>query len=356
MKKLIQLIVVSFFTVMMALSCNRTFNKPVDDDNVIIYPAPPATTRIQFLTRISSSSDITGRRSAFARYVLGEDENRSIVKPYGLSIYRGRIYVCDTMLGGLEIIDLNTRSFEYLKPAGKGQLKKPINSFVDVDGRVYVADSERGDIVIFDESGKFVNSFGSEDILRPTDVFVTDNLIWVSDIKGHKILAFSKEDHKLIRSIPNDENTGESNLYSPTNLFVKNDQVYVSDFGDFRVKVYSTEGEFIRSIGSYGKNAGQFVRPKGISVDKQSNLYVVDAGFENVQLFNEEDQLLMFFGGSYKGPGDMWLPAKVVIDYDNLEYFRKYVHPGFELQYLIFVTNQYGPDKINVYGFVDVKE
>jgi len=50
----------------------------------------------------------------------------------------------------------------------------------------------------------------------------------------------------------------------------------------------------------------------------------------------------------------MWLPAKVTVDYEHLKYFQKYVDPGFHLKYLIFVTNQYGPDKINIYGAVDV--
>jgi hypothetical protein len=81
----------------------------------------------------------------------------------------------------------------------------------------------------------------------------------------------------------------------------------------------------------------------------------VDAGFENTQIFNKEGKLMMFFGGSYKGDGDMWLPAKVVIDYDNLKYFQNYVDPGFTLKYLILVTSQYGPDKLNIYGRVVLK-
>jgi hypothetical protein len=60
----------------------------------------------------------------------------------------------------------------------------------------------------------------------------------------------------------------------------------------------------------------------------------------------------MFFGGKYQEPGDMWLPAKVALDYDNLKYFEPYVHADFTLQYLIYVTNQYGPDKVSVYGYV----
>ena len=60
----------------------------------------------------------------------------------------------------------------------------------------------------------------------------------------------------------------------------------------------------------------------------------------------------MFFGGGGNGPGDMMLPAKVAIDYDHLEYFREYVHPDFDLEHLIFVTNQTGPSKLSVYGFI----
>ncbi|MCF6169313.1 hypothetical protein, partial [Lutibacter sp.] len=97
------------------------------------------------------------------------------------------------------------------------------------------------------------------------------------------------------------------------------------------------------------------VRPKGIAVDKEENIYVVDASFENVQIFNKEGKLLLFFGGHYRSKGDMWLPTKVMIDYDNLKYFEKYVDPKFDLKYLIFVANQYGPDKVSVYGRITLK-
>ncbi|MBK6839081.1 MAG: hypothetical protein IPG90_13205 [Bacteroidetes bacterium] len=49
------------------------------------------------------------------------------------------------------------------------------------------------------------------------------------------------------------------------------------------------------------------------------------------------------------------IPAKVIVDYDNLSYFQKYVDPAFDLKYLVFVTSQYGPDLINVYGRVETR-
>ena len=60
----------------------------------------------------------------------------------------------------------------------------------------------------------------------------------------------------------------------------------------------------------------------------------------------------MYFGGS-GGTGYMCLPSKVIVDYDNISYFQKYVDPSFTLKYLIIVVNQYGLDKINIYGYVE---
>jgi DNA-binding beta-propeller fold protein YncE len=156
----------------------------------------------------------------------------------------------------------------------------------------------------------------------------------------------------MLYSFPEMEPGDPGYLYQPANLSAEGDFIYVSDMGDNKVKVFSADGRFIRSAGGYGSYAGQLMRPKGIAVDSVSNLYVVDAAFENVQIFNSLGNVLMFFGGPYKTHGDMWLPADVTISYTGLEYFNRFVDPRFSLEYLIFVTNQYGPDKLNVYGFL----
>ena len=82
-------------------------------------------------------------------------------------------------------------------------------------------------------------------------------------------------------------------------------KIYVTDFGNPGIKIFTMEGKYISTVGSLGRRFGQFVRPKGIAVDRDLNLYVVDSAFENVQIFNKEGDLLMFFGGTYKGLGDM---------------------------------------------------
>lgn len=335
------------------LSCSKKMSMQAVSKEAIVYPSPPDTARIQFLTSISSSDNVTAKRSGFSKFILGEAAPRPVKKPYGVAVRGGKIYICDTGLGCIDIIDLEKGTFQYFVPEGKGKLKSPLNCFVDNDGRLYVADVLRKEVVIFDGNGNYNGSLGEKENFKPTDVFVYKNKIWVANLESNKIYVYGKADLGLLYSFPESEPGKEDYLYSPTNLYVRHDTVYVSDMGDFKIKLYEPDGKYLRSVGDLGSKVGQMVRPKGIAVDRESNLYVVDAGTENTQVFNRDGKLLMFFGGTYQGPGGMWLPAKVTLDYENMKYFEKYVDPGLVLKYLIFITNQFGPDKLNIYGRVD---
>lgn len=335
-------------------SCSRKLVRPASLEKVF-FPAPPDTARIQFLTSISGSEDIAEERSAFAEYVLGEEEGRAIVKPYGISSFKGKLYICDTILGGLEVIDLDKKAFDYFTPGGQGSLKKPLNCTVSESGELYVADAERKQVVVFNSSGKYLTQIGNPKTMRPTDVAIFDRKIWISNSVSHKVHVYDELSKRELFSFPQAAEGDAGYLYAATNLTVTSDAVYVTDFGDFNIKVFDRDGNYQKSIGSYGRQIGNFVRPKGLAVDRNQNLFVVDAGFQNVQIFDAQNRLLMFFGGAYRGKGYMWLPAAVHIDYENTAYFQQYVEPGYNLKYLIFVTNQYGPDKINVYGHVEPK-
>jgi DNA-binding beta-propeller fold protein YncE len=337
-------------------SCARDFSKTSLSDDLVIYPPPPDTTRIQYLTSISASSDIKRKQSAFSRFISGEEVPKPILKPYGVTVSDSKVYICDTGLGGLVVMDLAAKSFEYFVPTGKGQLQLPLNCAADDKGSLYVADGNRRQIVVFDNERKYVTAFGETgDSFRPTDVSVKGNRIYVASVKDQKIFVYDLETDSLLFSFPSMEPGDDGFLYQPTNLYVDQSLIYVSDLGDNKIKIYSTEGKFLSFNGGSGSFAGQLMRPKGVTVDNNANLYVVDAAFENVQIFNKDGKVLMSFGGPYKGHGDMYLPADVTISYTSLEYFSKFVDDSFDLEYIIFVTNQYGPDKVSVYGFVKPK-
>ena len=80
---------------------------------------------------------------------------------------------------------------------------------------------------------------------------------------------------------------------------------------------------------------GQFSLPKGVGVDSQGHIYVVDSRFNNVQIFNQEGRLLLFFGEFGADPGQFWLPAGLAIDdQDRIYVADQYNHRIDVFQYI----------------------
>jgi len=353
-KAFIQYSIFTLLSILM-LSCSPKLNK-TSTIKSILYPAAPDTARIQYLTSISTSLDITKKQTALEKTVIGEKKALPIYKPYGVYMRNGKLYVFDIALGGgLEILDYAKNEFNYFAPKGTFKLNKPINGYVDENNTLYIADLGLQKIAVIDAEGNYVNSFGKEENEKPASVVVQNDKIFVADLGKNRINVYDKATYKFEYYFPKSESGDQDYLYMPTNITASKDKIYVSDMGSGDVKIFSLEGKYLKTVGQYGKNIGDFVRPKGIAVDKEENIYVVDASFENVQVFNKEGQLLLFFGGHYVSKGDMWLPTSVAINYEDINYFKKYVDPNYELKYLIIVANQYGPDKINVYGRIEPK-
>lgn len=341
---------------LLMISCLDQPSRPGDPDNLVIYPQPPGITRIQYLTSFSSSSDFEGEQGKINKFLIGEKRPVTIVKPYGVNVSGSKIYICDTGIKGLIILNTDDQSFKVFTPGGRGQLQMPFNCDLDFEGNLYIADGNRRQLVIFDKDLNYLNELSLVDKAKPTDVKVDSTLIYVSASDNHRIEVYNRNDLSLKTIFPKAGINEKEYLYQPLNIELDENYIYVSDIGNCSVKVFDKKFKLVNSFGSPGNGLGQFTRPKGISADKEGNIYVVDAAFENVQIFNSSGDLLLYFGGTYTGPGGMWLPADVTIDYGNLEYFNKYVDPAFKLEYLIYVSNQYGKDKLSIYGFVGLTE
>jgi hypothetical protein len=85
--------------------------QPVTEEEVmepVFYPKPPDKPRLQFLKSFSGPDDIgVERPSALERFIVGEPETtEAIVKPYGLAIFQGKLYVCDVGKRLVEVLDL----------------------------------------------------------------------------------------------------------------------------------------------------------------------------------------------------------------------------------------------------------
>jgi DNA-binding beta-propeller fold protein YncE len=317
----------------------------------VFFPPPPAPPRIQFLTSFTGSREIE-EPTRFDRFVVGEAPELRLDKPYGVALHGGKLYVCDTN-ATVVVFDLAARRLGALAGAlaGPGRLVQPVNISIDRDGTKYVADPERGQVVVYGRDDAYLGAFGTPGRWRPVAAVARDGLLYVADMENRVVQVLDLATGASVRTI-GDRGAPEERLSGPTNLaFDRAGNLYVTDYARFRIAKYDRDGHFLGSIGRAGDNFGHFARPKGIAVDRDGRLYAVDASFSNVQIFDREGRLLMFFGEGGERPGDLLLPAQVAIDEEHLSYFEPYVEPGFEVEHLILVTSQFGPRSVNVFAF-----
>ena len=328
--------------------------KPTTKTDYIFFPPPPDEPRIQFLTSFGSESDLSGQ-SKFSSFVVGEERiQRPIWKPYGVTSVKGKLFVCDTQPKNVSIIDLVKRKMAYLKPEGRGVFKMPINVAVDKDGTRYITDTVRGQVLIYDRENRFVGELGKAGEMKPCGIVIAEERFYVSDLSNHCVRVYSKTDRKVLFTIPSDANDPKSTLFSPTNLALdEQGRLYVSDSGAFAVKIFDKDGNYLRTVGEVGLKPGRFGLPKGIGVDRENRVYVVDAATAVVQMFDAEGRLLMYFGEPQSsGRAGLYLPAGLAIDYENAGLFQKFSAPGYQIDFLIYVINQAGAQKVSVFGFM----
>ena len=328
----------------------------------VFFPPPPATPRLQFLKSFSSPDDLGATTTSnFERFVLGEPEKRAgIAKPYGVAIFEGKLYVCDVGRGMVEVLDLKNRTFSYLTKDRR--LTNPVNIYIDDDGTKYIADPTAGSIFVFDKNDNLSAIFGQELKINPIDVVVRGSRCYVTDFESNQVVVLDKTTGEEItrigkRSKSTDKeeplqhlSPGEFSLISDLALD-QHGNIYVTDKAGARITEFDKSGAFNRTIGRLGWNIDEFAKPKGIAIDKEDRIWVVDAATEVAKIYNQQAQLLLFFGLPGNETGMMNLPAKIILDYDNVEYFQQYAVDGANIEFLVLVSNQYGSNKISVYGF-----
>lgn len=221
----------------------------------------------------------------------------------------GRIYVADS---GNSLIRVFSEDGQYLlsfggKGKGDGQLDYPTSVRVR-NGRVYVADFRNGRIAVFSPEGRFIENFTHGQGQQPLVPLALDvdeqGQIYIAD-RSHQVLVLGK-DGKLVRSFgqPGSE---DGQLAYPNGILLRNGKVYVADSGNARVEVFSLAGKYVSKLSG-------FVNPRGMAVDGEGRLYVVDPLAHNVTVFSREDSRLFGFGTRGLEGGQFNFPNAIAVD------------------------------------------
>ena len=318
----------------------------------LIYPPPPEEPRIVYLTSYKGESDF--KRTSFIDTILGETAlTIELRKPYGVAAYGDKIYIADTGLRVVVVLDTKEKKVEYLGDKGAGKLTLPVNIAVSRDGTIFVSDAGLKRVFGYDPKGDLRIALGKKDEFKnPAGLAINNELgrLYIVDSYGHKVHVYSTKGEPLFTFGARGDKDGEFNFPSNAAIERKTGDVYIVDTQNFRIQVFNKDGKFIKRFGQIGAETGAFTRPKGIGIDSEGNTYVVDAAFDNFQIFNDKGQLLLFIGGAGHDPGYFWLPAGAYVDEkDRIYIVDSYNHRVQVFQYLSEKWKKENPEKYKEY-------
>lgn len=166
----------------------------------------------------------------------------------------------------------------------------------DSADRVYVFHRGKQPILVFDRAGKFLRSWGDDQIKSAHGLRIDkENNVWVTDIGHHRVLKYDAEGKLLLTLGQKDKpGDGPGQFNKPTDVAVApSGEFFVSDgYGNSRVVKFSKEGKYLKEWGKKGKGEGEFDLPHAICLDGRGRVYVGDRENNRVQVFDVEGKFL----------------------------------------------------------------
>lgn len=298
--------------------------EPGNDEN-IVWPARPEVPRYSFIGHLygeSNTAKVDPERGGFARFMaalVGLDEKPidtvDLIQPQQVcSDGQGRVYVADSgrqavfvfdeTLGEFFVWNETSLSIPFLSPVGVAYAADS----------VWVTDTELSLIYRLGPQGDLIDTVGQGVLVRPTGISYDPDgkRIFVSDTDDNNIKLFSL-DGDLI-DVWGNTGASDGELNRPTFIAYQDGRLYVSDSLNARIQVFDALGDYRGTLGQRGLYIGNLARPKGIALDSDGNVYVSESYYDYVVIYNDNGELLMSLGGSGTSPGQFSQPTGLWID------------------------------------------
>ena len=198
---------------------------------------------------------------------------------------RGNVWIADYRNNKVVKLSQDGRLLQTICHAGSESdgLNCPSSVSVSTEGLIYICDRGNHRVTVNDEEGKFLFAFGSKGsgpgcFSSPRDIaFGSDGLVYVTDNGNRRVCVWSKEaTFKRAFTLK----------YAPICIAATSDNhLLITSHSSNTVMVYTLEGELVHEFGGEGADRGRFNGPRGICVDDNGVVYVVDRYNYRVQVF-----------------------------------------------------------------------
>jgi len=306
-------------------------------------PARNLPSQLEWVGSVRNAADIVGKQSRFKwlmKKIVGlDDRERAMLVPYGIAVDTNcRMLVVDTRARLVHVFDAENHKYKTFNAPRNDPFAAPIAIALDGAGQIYVSDSVRSRIFVFNSEGKFLRTIGSlsktESIFKRCTGIAIDQKrerLYVVDTVAMKVIVLGLDGKVIQRIGERGLDPGKFNF--PTQIAVAPDSTFwVVDSLNFRVQHFDSEGKVINGFGRLGDGLGEFDKAKGISLDSHGNLYIVDSYRDRVQVYTPEGRFLFFFGHTGPAEGQFYLPTGIAVDNQD----RIYVADSYNRRVEVF--------------------
>ena len=294
-----------------------------------MWPAAPETPRYLYAGQLlgeqnfragEAASGLRRVLEAIAGIVAGERAPVVLQRPQsGVVDDSGRVYVSDASRQAVFVFDARAGELAiWDKADGLTGFVAPVGVALGPSRELLVADAELGIVARLDARGETLPPFGRGLLKRPTGLAVdpVGGRIYVADTYAHDVKVFDAAGRLVATLGRRGSDEGEFNY--PTHLAFARGELYVTDTLNSRIEVFRTDGTgLVRTFGARGLYVGNLVRPKGVAVDSEGNVYVVESYHDHLLVFDRTGAFLMAIGGVGQDAGRFYLPAGVWVDARN---------------------------------------
>ena len=301
------------------------------EGKTLLWPGPPEVPRFQYAGVLTGEANFRRpseqtRRGArdLLRWLVGLDDDTArkqvLQRPQAVVVdAQGRIFVSDVSRRAVFVFDGPGGELQVWDRAlGLSGFVAPGGLALGPAGQLYVADAELGVVVRLDSKGNPAGGIGKGILQRPTGLArdAERGVLYVADTRAHDIKLFA--DNGTLLGTLGRRGTGDGEFNAPTHLAFSDGRLYVTDSLNNRIQMFERDqAQPLRAIGRRGLYVGNLVRPKGVAVDGEGNVYVVEGYFDYLLVFNAQGEFLMPLGGTGQGSGNFFLPAGVWVDGNN---------------------------------------
>jgi len=197
-------------------------------------------------------------------------------KPLALAVNENMLYV--SIRGTNQILQMDTSGtpVEFF-----GNVALASDMAIDGDGRLFVVDSKRRQIVVFSAQNKRLFSFGSDVLVLPTGITIDE-----------------KHKHVLV--------TEHGGLAPPD-----------SSLPFAAVHVFDLQGQWLEYYGHYGGEADCFVRMQGLDTDILGRMFIADSYQGVIKILDKTGTYLTALGQFGFANGELAQPMDVFVDAHN---------------------------------------